>query len=161
MIDKPSEEFMVNYTSGIQKVESNLETQMNKTAKEIMIRSVETLKKEMSITQACDIIDRHNMTGAPVCDEKNKLIGFLSQKDCLKFILDLKYYNDGPKSVGNFMSKTVMTVHPSESILYLAELFLKNNYQMYPVLDDEGIFLGVITRSILFREISKMSQTSW
>lgn len=152
---------MVNYTSGFQKVDSNFDMQTSKTAKDIMIRAVTTLGAQMSISEACEIVDRHNMTGAPVVDEKNKLIGFLSQKDCLKFLLDLKYYNDGPKAVANYMSKTVMTVDESESILYLCELFIKNNYLMYPVIDDEGLLLGIVTREILFREITKLSPTSW
>lgn len=152
---------MVNYTPELQKEQSAFEEQTSRSARDIMIKSVPTLDRHMSIVKACDVIDRHNMTGAPVIDHDNRLIGFLSQKDCLRYILDLKYYNDGPTAVSTLMSKTVMTIHPGESILYLAELFTKNNYQMYPVVDEEGILLGVITRTILFREITRMSQTTW
>ncbi|EQC43925.1 CBS domain-containing protein [Bacteriovorax sp. Seq25_V] len=152
---------MVNYTPNLQVATPELDEQARICAGDILLKSALTLTKEMSISDACSLIDKHKASGAPVVDSAGRLLGFLSQKDCLKYILDMKYYNGGPKRVEDFMSKTVMTVHKEETILYLAELFLKNNYQMYPVVDTEGFLLGVVTRSELFSRINKLSQTTW
>ncbi len=152
---------MVNYTPNLQVASAELDEQARICAGDILIKSALTLTREMSVSKACSLIDQHKATGAPVVDSAGRLLGFLSQKDCLKYILDMKYYNDGQKRVEDFMSKKVMTIHVEENILYLAELFLKNNFQMYPVVDGEGFLLGVVTRTELFSRINKLAQTTW
>ncbi|EQC52219.1 CBS domain-containing protein [Bacteriovorax sp. DB6_IX] len=152
---------MVNYTHHLVKPESDLEMQSNKTAEDIILKSALTLKEDMSIVEACDLLANHGLSGAPVTTSTGKLIGFLSEKDCLKYLLDMKYYNNEGGIVGDFMSRTLMTIHKNETLLYITELFMKNHFQMYPVVDEDGIFLGVVTRKRLFNELNRLNQTSW
>lgn len=152
---------MVNYTHHLVKPESDLEMQSNKTAEDIILKSALTLKEDMSIVEACDLLANHGLSGAPVTTSRGKLIGFLSEKDCLKYLLDMKYYNNEGGIVGDFMSRTLMTIHKNETLLYITELFMKNHFQMYPVVDEDGIFLGVVTRKRLFNELNRLNQTSW
>ncbi|OIQ17153.1 MAG: hypothetical protein BM556_13145 [Bacteriovorax sp. MedPE-SWde] len=152
---------MVNYTHHLVKHETELEIQSNKTADDIILKSALTFNEEMSIVEACDLLASHGLSGAPVVNKKGKLIGLLSEKDCLKFLLDMKYYNEGVGAVGDYMSRTLMTIHQNEPLLYITELFMKNHFQIYPVVDEEGIFLGVVTRKRLFCELNRLKQTTW
>jgi predicted transcriptional regulator len=152
---------MVNYTHHLVKHQSELEMQSNKTAEDIILKSALTLKEDNNIVEACDLLASHGLSGAPVITNTGKLIGFLSEKDCLKYLLDMKYYNDAPGVVGDFMSRTLMTINRNETLLYITELFMKNHFQMYPVVDEDGIFLGVVTRKRLFGELNRLKQTSW
>ena len=101
------------------------------------------------------------MTGAPVVNENGKLLGYLSQKDCLKYMLDLRYHNQAGGNVEQYMATTLMTIHPDESVLYIVELFISNNFQSYPVVDSDGILLGVITRSKALQVMLSMKGASW
>jgi len=152
---------MVNYTHHLVKHESDLEIQSNKTVKDIILKSALTFKEDMGIFEACDLLASHGLSGAPVITNTGKLIGFLSEKDCLKFLLDMKYYNSEGGIVGDFMARTLMTVNEGENLLHITELFMKNHFQMYPVVDEDGIFLGVVTRKRLFGELNRLKQTSW
>ena len=49
------------------------------------------LKPGQDIYEAAKFLSKEKITGAPVLDEDKKLIGFLSEKDCLKHAFDAKY----------------------------------------------------------------------
>ena len=152
---------MVSYNQPLREALNIVEQEIEVTAAQVMERSYLSLDPSMSIIEASELISSHKLTGAPVVNKKNMLLGILSEKDCMKYLLDVKYYNGPAGMVRDYMSSTVMTIHESEKILYMAELFIKNNYQLYPVVDDDGILLGVVKRSKLFAELCKLSQTSW
>ena len=152
---------MVSYNQPLKDPVNKVHEELDTCASEIMNRSYVTIKSEQNITEVSKVIAENGLTGAPVVNDKGMLIGVISEKDCLKYLLDLKYYNSEDAPVSKYMSKTVMTIDESEKLMYMTELFIKNNYQLYPVIDEDGLLKGVITRSILFKELNKLSQTNW
>ncbi len=152
---------MVSYNQPLKDPVNKVHEELDTRASEIMNRSYVTIKSEQNITEVAKVIAENGLTGAPVVNDRGMLIGVISEKDCLKYLLDLKYYNSEDAPVSKYMSKTVMTIDESEKLMYMTELFIKNNYQLYPVIDEDGLLKGVITRSILFKELNKLSQTNW
>jgi CBS domain-containing protein len=152
---------MVNFTPKKEGKKSKIEEQAQRTASDIMDASYLTIKPDMTMDEAGALIAKHKVTGVPVVEEGKKLIGFLSQKDCMKYMLDVKYHNDLSSSVRDHMSRSVLTLHKNETLFYLMELFVKNNFQTYPVIDDGDILLGVISRTALFIELNELNQTEW
>jgi tRNA nucleotidyltransferase (CCA-adding enzyme) len=57
----------------------------------------------------------------------------------------------GDVTVGELMSKTVRTVKPETTIDELTELMTVYDYNGFPVVDDEGILQGLVTRIDLFK----------
>jgi CBS domain-containing protein len=57
------------------------------TAADIMTRSVVTLSQEGCIYQAIEVLLKHKLLGALVVDETGRLVGILSEKDCLRVLV--------------------------------------------------------------------------
>lgn len=83
-------------------------------------------------------------TGAAVIDNKESLIGFVSEQDCLKHVLLDSYHCGTPTLVDTVMRMTpVETVNPNDSILDLA-VRLGDSLKVYPVVEG-GSLVGVIS----------------
>ena len=91
--------------------------------------------------------------GGPVIDEKGQLIGFLSEIDVLKEMLESNYHNEHVSIVANLMRKDVLSVKPYDSIVELAQSMTTNRPKVYPVIDDDGVLLGTICRSDVLKAI--------
>ncbi len=152
---------MVSYNQPLQGPRDMVNEAFEKKASDIMDKRFLSLNTSMKLSECAQLLIKTELSGAPVVNDQGRLVGVLSQKDCLKFILDMKYHNSVDADVSNYMSKTVMSIHEDEKILYMTELFIKNNFQLYPVIDEDNILLGVVTRTSLFKEIANISQTNW
>jgi CBS domain-containing protein len=86
------------------------------------------------------------VTGAPVIDTERQVIGFVSERDCIKEILHGAFYCEEPAVVGRVMQTDVISFSPSDSIVEIAEIMLQNLPKNYPVIEN-GKLVGLITRS--------------
>jgi len=93
--------------------------------------------------------------GGPVIDDKNQLVGFLSESDVLKKMLESSYYAEHIADVSDLMRKDVLSVKPYDSIVELAQSMLGNKPKVYPVVDDDGNLLGTICRNDVLLAIDK------
>ncbi len=152
---------MVNYTPAVMGKEEYKDSVSSGTkVREYMVENFETISENQTILEATEMLLRLNLTGAPVVDKHGGMIGFLSEKDCLKFVLDSKYYNHAPSTVTHYMSTQVMSISPNDSLTSVVELFLRNNFQIYPVVE-EGRVIGTVSRQKILKSISDLDETSW
>jgi CBS domain len=54
-------------------------------------------------------------------------------------------------TVGELMSKSVVTVTPETSIASLRQIMAEHDFNGFPVVNDSGVLLGMVTRLDLFR----------
>jgi CBS domain-containing protein len=54
-------------------------------------------------------------------------------------------------TVGELMSKSVVTVTPETSIASLRRIMAEHDFNGFPVVNDSGVLLGMVTRLDLFR----------
>lgn len=54
-------------------------------------------------------------------------------------------------TVGELMSRSVVTVTPETSIASLRKIMAEHDFNGFPVLNDSGVLLGLVTRLDLFR----------
>ena len=52
-----------------------------------------TFKPEQSIEDVIETLINNKISGGPVVNENNELVGIISEGDCLKQISDSRYYN--------------------------------------------------------------------
>lgn len=90
------------------------------------------------------LLDKH-LSGGPVLDRSGKLVGVLSQKDCLAIVYQAAYHQDWGGKVEQYMSREVEHIDVDTSIYDAAEKFLHSNYRRFPVLRD-GQLVGQISR---------------
>ncbi len=88
---------------------------------------------------------KSGLTGIPVIDEREAVVGFISEQDCIKEMLNDAFFCEEPASVRKLMSETVLTVTPNTSIVELAQTMMHQKPKNYPVVSD-GKLVGIITR---------------
>jgi CBS domain-containing protein len=62
-----------------------------------------TVRPDQSINEVINIFIEKRISGAPVLDENRKLVGIISERDCLRIIVDQAYHNQPhsePKGFG-------------------------------------------------------------
>jgi len=115
---------------------------------------VQTLSPDTQILDAVDFLLAKHVTGAPVVDGDNRVVGILTEKDCLQ-LLAAGSDADVPKgTVAGFMSTEVQTIPKSMNIYFCAGLFLNTTVRRFPVVDGKTL-VGAITRFDILRAIQK------
>lgn len=117
-----------------------------------MSRKVVSFDVRDDVGDVVAILLENKITGAPVLDKDKNVIGFISEQDCMKEMLNTAFYCDLTANAGDVMTKEVHTVHPGMPIAELAELFTVAKPRVYPVVD-EGRLVGVINRSDVLQEL--------
>ena len=118
--------------------------------KDHMVTNVITLDPDMEILSATQVLIRHDISGAPVLDKHGRLIGMLTERDCMRVTLHAGYHGSPGGLVRDYMSPAPISVSPEDTILEVAERFINERYRRYPVLDG-GRLVGVISRREVMR----------
>ena len=150
---------MVNYTPKTVK-EDKQQKAKDILVKDIMLKVFTSFTEDMDINEAANILVKKNISGAPVINEDDKPVGFLSEKDCLKSEIEMKYYNDSARKVSDYMSRKITPVHPDSDIYKAIDLFTKHHFYCYPVVENKKV-VGVIFRSSVLRAVCQMTQANW
>lgn len=121
-----------------------------KTAKEVMTKVVITVSPETTIEQVVGILLENNISGAPVVDAGQKMVGVISEFQLLELIFspDLR-----SSPVCQFMTTDVIHVRPETPLTDIASQFVLHRIRRLPVVDD-GRVLGVISRRDLLRQVT-------
>ena len=96
---------------------------------------------------------KNKQTGGPVVNTENKVIGFLSEQDCLMRMIESSYYREQVAHVKDIMRPEVLAIKPYTSVIELAQQMTTAKPKIYPVVDDDGYLLGTINRSALLHAI--------
>lgn len=111
------------------------------------------LRVDMPIAEAVEQLLGSKQFGGPVTDASNKVVGFLSEQDCLSKMITSSYYREQVCRVQDVMHDDVLTVKPYSTVLELAQLMLQAKPKIYPVVDDDGFLLGSINRTEVLNAI--------
>jgi IMP dehydrogenase len=110
-----------------------------------MIHKPITLSPNKRVEDALQLMSKFRISGIPIVDDNNKLIGILTNRD-LRFEPNLQ------QLVNDVMTKDNLKTAPVGTTLEQAESLLqKYKIEKLPVVNDEGILKGLIT----FKDISK------
>ena len=118
------------------------------------------LKPDQDIYDAAKFLSKEKLTGAPVLDEDKSLIGFLSEKDCLKHAFDAKYNSLPPGTVKDYMSRNLIVVQAEADLFEVVELFIRHHFQAYPVLNGDK-YVGIIQRASVLKAVQKIKDKVW
>ena len=122
--------------------------------KDHMSKNVVTLAPEVEILQAVHELIEKDISGAPVLDKHGRLVGILSERDCMQVAMQGGYHGTPAGLVKDFMSDNPQWVSPEQSILTLADLFISGRFHRYPVVDN-GRLVGVISRRDVMKALAK------
>ncbi len=124
--------------------------------RDFMDKTFITLTPDMDVYRAIDILLKGSITGAAVVDHKEKIVGVLSEKDCLRTLVHGAYSSLPGGKVSDYMTPAVDTIHPDLDIFTVADKFLNCTYRRLLVVDEDNKLVGQITRRDLLRAIQKL-----
>lgn len=138
-----------------------------------MKKNVVTASPKTTYREAAKILYENRFSGLPVIDDKGKLVGMLSEKDLFKVLYpnyeeymkapesylnreaheaDVKVFCDSPVEL--HMTKKVITIGPSASVLHAGGLMLARHVHRLPVVEN-GELIGIVTREDIYGAILK------
>ncbi len=130
--------------------------------KDIMTQSVKTGKSDTLIKDIASLMCLNKISGVPVVDENDILIGVLSEKDILKAMfpdvaqvmeegkpdfesIEADYTNVLGKNAGDLMTTAVASVTPDMPLLKAASMMCVKNIRRIPVTDNNKKLVGIIS----------------
>ena len=105
-----------------------------------------------TIKDAVSLMLKEKIIGLPVIDSDKQLIGYVSEQDCVKDMLNDAFYSEEPGAVSSVMRTDVASVSPDTSIVELAQTIITNRPKNYPVVE-QGVLVGLISRSDVLRAL--------
>lgn len=124
--------------------------------KDYMSTKLITFTPEVEIKEAIKTLLTNKISGAPVIDNTGKLVGMLSEKDCIRLLVDGPYNQipTGDGLVKDYMSKRIKTLSHTSSIMDAAYEFVNCSYRRFPVLEGKKL-VGQISRRDVLRAIDQ------
>ena len=121
-----------------------------------------TLRPDQSINEVINIMIEKRISGAPVLDENRKLVGIISEKDCLRIVVDQAYHNLPMSSpiVSDYMTRDVKTLSPDNTVVDAATEFLNSAIRRMPVVEN-GVLIVQISRIDILRAAKNINPASW
>ncbi len=128
-----------------------------------MTKEVVTFHPDQSIADAMDTFLEMRISGAPVVDHEGRIVGILSEIDCLKIMVDEAMHNlpHGRISVAEYMSDGVSTVPITADVLDVASKFLQTHFRRFPVVDYNGKLVGQVSRRDVLQATRDLKTSTW
>lgn len=104
-----------------------------------MIVEPVTLTAERPVRDALAVMERYHISGVPITDENNRLVGILTNRD-------LRFIDDVDQMIGDVMTSENLVTAPTGTTLDQASAILhRHKVEKLPVVDENGYLTGLIT----------------
>ena len=138
---------------------------------DVMTRDIISVQKYESVLHVAHILAEKNISGLPVVDKKNKVIGIITQADILSVVgirkehtlKDLLKHMLGeplPEKklgdiVADIMVSPAVTIKPTANIAVAAQVLDEKRIRRLPVVDAENRLIGLISRADILKAVLK------
>ena len=132
------------------------------TVSDYMSRNLITFKPSQSVMEVMNILIKKKISGGPVVNEKNELIGIISEGDCMKQISESRYYNHPMEDikVEQHMVKDVDTIDGNMNVFDAANKFLESKHRRFPIVEN-GKLVGQISQRDVLKAALKLKGHTW
>lgn len=115
---------------------------------EVMSKNLHTARSEMSLADMLEVLRINRISGAPVVDD-GQLVGVISIEDIVRAM----QRNDLTETVGQYMTRQLVTVFSYDSIVKAMQTFTESHVGRLPVVNEENKLVGMITKGDITRGI--------
>ena len=115
---------------------------------EVMTKNLHTARSEMSLADMLEVLRINRISGAPVVDD-GQLVGVISIEDIVRAM----QRNDLTETVGQYMTRQLVTVFSYDSIVKAMQTFTESHVGRLPVVNEENKLVGMITKGDITRGI--------
>jgi len=121
-------------------------------AREVMSPHVIRVRHDEDIYTAIRLMATNEVTGLPVVDEHERLVGILTEKDVLTLLYTMQ---DRPGTVRDFMTSNVVCFDQETDLVEIAEALRTQSFRRVPILDG-GRLVGIISRGDIIRHMREL-----
>ena len=136
---------------------------MNVTVNDVMTMPVVAVKQGTSFKELAALLRKYRVSGFPVLDDDQKVIGIVSEADLLAkealnadrggTITAMLHHKELEKAegviAGDLMTRNVVTVKPDDTVEQAARLMYHLQVKRLPVVDAGGHLVGIVSRTDL------------
>jgi CBS domain-containing protein len=139
----------------------------------IMSPGVITVSPEMPLRQVAEMLSRYGISGVPVCDQKGRVVGVVSETDIVEREqglepphglwsvllerLDESVARLSARSAGEAMTSPAIAIETGSTVAEAARLMTVHQVNRLPVLRD-GELVGIVTRADLVRAFHRSDE---
>ena len=145
--------------------------------KDIMTKNVNTIPQDMNVRDAAKMLVKMEISGLPVVNYENMLVGMITEKDIIGMALpkyveklgSLAYTFDmvpfaktlaeaDKVLVKEIMRKKVVTATVDTSVPEVARIMIVKRVRRIPILDEDDRLVGIVARHDIVKEIFKEAE---
>jgi CBS domain-containing protein len=108
-----------------------------------------TVRGTTPVEEAAALLTGARLTALPVVDERDRLVGIVSEADLVRDPLDGRRA-PRPRTVAGAMTTGVVTLPPDAAVSELTRLMSDHGLRVVPIVEG-GRLIGVVTRGDLLR----------
>lgn len=127
-----------------------------------MSKKLITFSPNQSVLEVMNCLIKHKISGGPVVNEKNELLGIISEGDCMKQISESRYYNM-PMSdmiVEKHMATNVEVIDGNMNVFDAANKFLESKHRRFPIIKN-GKLVGQISQKDVLKAALELNGQTW
>ena len=109
---------------------------------DIMTTNIQTIHHDAYISDVADFFVAHNVSGTPIVDDSNTVVGFVSKSDVVRF--DSTGGDPTYARLSEIATSRVVTIRSTEPIEVAAEAMLHENIH-HLVVQDNCNLVGVVS----------------
>lgn len=119
-----------------------------------------TFKPNQPVSEVVESLIQNRISGGPVVNDNNELVGMISEGDCIKHISESRYYNMplSNNTVDKHMIKKVDTIDGNMNIFEAAEKFLKAKHRRFPIIENGKLVGQISQKDILIASLEQKAE---
>ncbi|MFT5861455.1 MAG: CBS domain-containing protein [Flavobacteriales bacterium] len=121
-----------------------------------------TFRPDQSVLEVMNSLIKNKISGGPVVNEKNELLGIISEGDCMKQISESRYYNMPMDNmlVEKHMAHEVETIDGNMNVFDAATKFVKSKRRRFPIVEN-GKLVGQISQKDVLKAALQLNGQTW
>jgi CBS domain-containing protein len=129
---------------------------------DFMSRNLITFQPEQTVEEVIQSLIKHKISGGPVVNANNELVGIISEGDCLKNISESRYHNLPMEqhTVATRMAKNVETIDGNMNVFDAANKFLESKIRRFPIVEN-GKLVGQISQKDILKAALDLKGQNW
>ncbi|WP_452225624.1 CBS domain-containing protein [Lacinutrix chionoecetis] len=129
---------------------------------DFMTRDLITFTPEQTVDEVIQSLIKNKISGGPVVNSNNELVGIISEGDCLKDISESRYHNLPMEQhkVEQRMVKNVETIDGNMNVFDAANKFLDTKIRRFPIVEN-GKLVGQISQKDILKAALDLKGQNW
>lgn len=130
--------------------------------RDYMTTKLITFRPEQSVQEVVESLIKYKISGGPVVNDRNELVGIISEGDCLKQLSESRYYNMPLEhdNVEKRMAKDVETIDGNMDVFDAANKFLNSKLRRFPIVEN-GKLVGQISQKDILKAALHLKGVNW